>query len=859
MTACLPAALMFLSLSAVPASCSGQQDDPRAKTANGGDPVLRDGIIISSVEFTGLRRISSDSVRAHIATRVGQPLDRLQIQQDVRALDRLGWFDSIAARVRPVADSAGTDGFDFREDSSSDRASAGARLIFVLQERPFLAGVEFRGSRLLSRERIDAILAERRIALKLAAPASRADLWRAARAIEAELAALGHPRAQVRVRLAVTSIAAVRASFQIQDGAHVRAGRVTFTGNREFSDENLRRQMKRVAPQALFVALRGKDVYTPQRLAEDLDHLTDYYRNHGYADARVGTPAVETRQDSALRWLPWPHRYAELRWHVSVPVREGNLFRWATVQVQSEAAIAKPRQRLESLPAVRALRPGEPYSQQGLEYAREALGHVRVAQSSKEGALPAEVGVTPQFDPVAGTASVTFHLRQPQPYIVRCIEFSGQRRLSDQYYRRRVLLKEGQPFDPSRLETGLAQLARTGYVKPAKKEDVHVQFDERRRVVDIAIHVEEIGRQKISLVGGRGGVGNTLGIVYNLFDLLGGEELITAHLEGGPESWQVLLSIAKEGLFGTRASLGFSVFQNIVRPNLPTALGGKLFASRRSGLVLGWTYPVTQTDGLGVNYERSHSSTQYNIVLPPTISGLPDNALRASTTTRSLGVTWARDAGSERFDAGASVSGGWLGGNENLLRSSVEYARLQADPWSERRNAWALRSYVAGVGGFRGDLPFHSRYFAADELVRGFREGELSPYAAVKSIGINDAGNLRAQPTGSTLTGAVNAEYRVPLLAGTEAAAFFDAGSGWLLPNWLGPSRPELLAGTNGVLRSSTGVEMRWMVPGLHQTARVHFALNPLRLKRSILLADHSIFRPPDRSSAWGWAIGSLF
>lgn len=218
----------------------------------------------------------------------------------------------------------------------------------------------------------------------------------------------------------------------------------------------------------------------------------------------------------------------------------------------------------------------------------------------------------------------------------------------------------------------------------------------------------------------------------------------------------------------------------------------------------------------------------------------------------------SHDTGRDRLDAATSVSGGWLGGNENLLRSSVEYSRLQADPLSSLRNSWAFRGYLAGVSSTRGDLPLHARYFPGDTLVRGFRAGELAPYALVLSSGSAGAPAFRAGSPGANLVGAVNTEYRIPIVPRTEAAAFFDAGSGWLLPNWLGPNRPALLGATNGVLRASTGIELRWQVPGVGQTLRIHYALNLLRLRRSILLPDGSLFRPPDRHSALGWALGSL-
>src|SRR5207302_718299 len=83
-------------------------------------------------------------------------------------------------------------------------------------------------------------------------------------------------------------------------------------------------------------------------------------------------------------------------------------------------------------------------------------------------------------------------------------------------------------------------------------------FGASRHTADISIRLEEIGQQRVTFDGGRAQFGSTFGLAYTVFDLLDHEELLTAKLEGGPESLQLLLGIAKEGIFGTRGSLAFS-------------------------------------------------------------------------------------------------------------------------------------------------------------------------------------------------------------------------------------------------------------------------------------------------------------
>jgi outer membrane protein assembly factor BamA len=463
------------------------------------------------------------------------------------------------------------------------------------------------------------------------------------------------------------------------------------------------------------------------------------------------------------------------------------------------------------------------------------------------------------FNPENHTASVAFDLGDSPPYVVQRIEFLGLHKFSDRYVRRRILLREGRPVDERALQAGLFRLARTGYFKPIHKEDIHVQLDEATHTANVSIRLEEIGQQRASLVGDTGQFGSMLGIAYTVFDLLNREELLSAQLEGGPETLQVLLSMAKEGVFGTRASLAFSIFNNVIRPRFARSAQGPFFSSRSAGISVPWTYPLTNTDSLAVNYTLSRTTTEYPPASPSTVPGVTLGDVRSRVSSHSLGVGWAHDTGSERILFANSASGGWLGGGENMLRSSAEYSRISRDPFFASAGAWAFRTTFSGVGSYRGDMPSYARLFSSDELVRGLRPGELGPSAVTARTAASGATTYSASSAGANLVTAANAEYRFPLAGGTEAAAFLDLGSGLLLPNWLGPSKPLLLGVTNGALHGSAGFELRWTVPGVQIPVRAYYAANVLRMNRFISLSENSIFHAHNRFSAFGWGLGPLF
>jgi len=90
-------------------------------------------------------------------------------------------------------------------------------------------------------------------------------------------------------------------------------------------------------------------------------------------------------------------------------------------------------------------------------------------------------------------------------------------------------------------------------------------------------------------------------------------------------------------------------------------------------------------------------------------------------------------------------------------------------------------------------------------------------------------------------------------------ATFFDAGSGFLLPNWLGQTRPTLINSTNDLVHGTTGLELRWTLPVVGTPLRINYSFNLLRLNRAVLMPDGSVFRLHDHLGALGWGLGPLF
>jgi outer membrane protein insertion porin family len=804
---------------------------------------------ISEISFTGLRRISPAALEAQISSRAGTPLDTRQIEADVRKLARLGWFETI--RVETLASTTSP----LPPTDERERIC----IIFHLEELPFLSDVKYSGSRLLSQKQIEKLLDEKKLAPGLGKPANPAALQRIAFSIQSALNELGHPDAVVQIERRAAPNATVSVRFDIDEGPSLRVRQASFEGDPEFSARLLQRQMHSIARWPPFASFRREDVFTREAFEADRQRILTYYQNHGYPEARVGNPQVLRINESRRRLFPRPHVAVQAALALSIPVESGPFYQLRSITI-SQALQQTAEERHGKWLIHPALEHDKPYSAQVTESLRRGWLAQLQPKDCKSDSLPyLSVAARQTFDAEKHAVHVELDLGDSPPYIVRRIEFQGLHKFSDRYVRHRIPLREGRPVDDRALQAGLARLARTGYFKPIRREDIHVQMEEQTHTATISIRVEEIGQQRASLNGGHGQFGSTLGIAYTVFDLLNREELLSTQLEGGPESLDVLFSLAKESVFGTRASLAFSVFNNLIRPRFAKSAQGPFFTSHSEGINIPWTYALSNTDSLGVDYTLSRAVTDYRVTFQPLPTGVTSRDLKIKISSRSLGAAWAHDAGNQRAVFSDSISGGLLGGGENMIRSSAEYGRILHDPIFAQSHAWAFRMKFSGADAYRGEMPFYSRFFPGDELVRGLRPGDLGPDALTFRTTSSGATTTSAAPAGANLTSGVSAEYRIPLGGGTEAAGFFDLGSGWLLPNWLGPTRPLVLGATNGVLHSSTGIELHWTIPGVQVPIRAYYAVNVLRLNHSIRLSDKAFFFARNRFSAFGWGLGSLF
>ena len=150
--------------------------------------------------------------------------------------------------------------------------------------------------------------------------------------------------------------------FEISEGDTVEVERVSFVGNRAYSDRRLRRVLE--TKQATFLrALINRDTLIEDRIQFDRQVLTDFYRSRGYVDFRVNSVNAEVTKERDAAFLV-------------VDVTEGQKFEFGDITVTSEFADADPDVYRSQLRVKR----GVTYSPLVIENAIQTLEQLAVRQ-----------------------------------------------------------------------------------------------------------------------------------------------------------------------------------------------------------------------------------------------------------------------------------------------------------------------------------------------------------------------------------------------------------------------------------------------------------------------------------------------
>ena len=653
---------------------------------------------------------------------------------------------------------------------SVDIVPSSGGLVITVVERPTINRINVEGNRRLDDETLIAVInsAPRRVYSPTTA--------------ESDAAAIADAYAQASRLAATVTPKIIRRSdnrvdlvFEVTEGRVVENERVSFVGNRAFSDRRLRRVVETKQAGFLRSIIRA-DTFIGDRIPFDRQVLTDFYRARGYVDFEVLDVTTEFSRERDASF-------------VTFNVREGQSFDVGEISVSSEFENLDIEEYRRAL----RLRQGETWSPTKIERQISRLEQLALQQGFDF--LRVDPRVT--RDDRNLELDVEFALvRGPRIFVER-IDIEGNTTTLDRVVRRQFDTVEGDPFNPREIRNAAERIRALGYFSNA---DVNTREGSSSDQVVVDVDVEEQPTGSLSFGGTfSNDTGFALNVGFSERNFLGRGQSLSLDIQSGSENQRSRLSFREPGFLGR--DLTFGLDASYVTTDYDTGA----YQTRVSSLSPLLAFPVGENSRLSINYEIAKEDI-FDVVndASPILKREAGDEWRSSigydyTLDLLRGGLNPRQGVRLRF--GQEFAG--LGGDVEYLRTTATMT-AQRDILNEEVTIRAIldAGVISAIGG--GTTRVTDRFFLSGNDLRGFSSRGLGP--RVVDAGISDVlgGNKFA-------VARFEADFPLglPEEYGIAGGVFFDVGSLWGLDDTAGVSTVD----DGFELRSSVGVSVFWTTP----------------------------------------------
>jgi outer membrane protein insertion porin family len=759
-------------------------------------------VVVERVDVVGNQYLKRETLLFYVSTKPGEPYDERRLRDDFRRLWDTGFLNDLLLDVR-------------------DSPRGGKLVTFQLQERRRIQIIDYRGSKALTKTNIEDELKKKELALRIDTFYDPARARKVEDVIRGMLAEKGKPFAKVKHDAKNVGGSGLQISFVVDDGPSSKVKSIEFEGNQIYSDAKLRGAMKKIKQAGFFNLswLGGKTKYTEESWAEDQEKVRGLYLDNGYVTATVGQPTIEYTDGKSGFPKKKPVKWMKL----TVPVTEGDQYRVGKVEFKGLTVFKE-----EGIRPMFKLQTGEIYRDSRLKKAYEKLRDFYGAQGYFQ-----FTGFTERHpDPQKKVVDIVLNMEEDKRYYVGRIRFSGNDTTRDKVIRREVYLNESDVFNTELLKLSIKRINQLGYFKAMEGAPNLAPSPLGDDKLDITMKVEEQNRNQFTFGGGVSGLeGTFINASFSTANFLGLGETFQVSAQTGKRTKNYQIAVTEPYFLDRPITAGFDVYKR--RLEYQTYADQKIlgYVDERLGASLVTGFPVRRFARTFLNYtyeiinigtgtEAQPYDPYTQLIANPTQSSLYYGDLgksRESRITPSLVWNTVDNPWTPRKGMKHSLSfvyaGGLIGGTQNYFRPDVE-AVLYIPHL--KRTSLGMRAQAAWIFPFaetrlinpvsgRSFLPFYQRFFMGGEnQIRGYN---------IRTVGPRDQNGFALGGNKMLL---FNAEYYVDIFGPLRGLLFFDAGQAYLEGQNFDLTQ----------LRSSTGAELRFIMPVLNVPFRLIYAWN---------------------------------
>jgi len=715
-----------------------------------GSEVAAQNYQFNTVRIEGNQRIGDSSILRRAGIRRGQRVSGGQLNDAYQSLQNSGLFESVAIEPR------------------------GGTLVITVVELPTINRVRFEGNRRIKDETLSALVesTERRVFNPSQAERDAASISEAY-SNEGRIAARVQPRVIKRDQNRVDLV------FEIFEGDNVEIERLSFVGNRKYSDRRLRRVLG-TKQAGLFRRLIKRDTFVADRVDLDKQMLRDFYLSRGYVDMR--TTAVNSELTKERDGF-----------FVSYNIQEGQQFKFGTINLVSEmnGVDAATYRRIVKV------RPGVVYSPVLVEADIARLER----QAIKDGIDFMRVEPRITRNDRDQTLDITYVISRGERIFVERIDIEGNTTTLDRVIRRQFDSVEGDPFNPREIRESAERIRALDYFETAQVNARQGSSPEQV-VVDVDVVEQPTGSLNF---GGSFSNNDGIGVAISFAEtnFLGRGQQLSLSVSTASEATRYGLNFVEPNLLGRDVAFGLRL------DYAETSSSFTNFDTNRLIFQPSLTFPLSENGRLSLRYtaEQNEIVRQDDPVNGPVIDG---DIAAGDLLSSSIGYEYTYDTrrggldptSGVLFQFGQDFAG--LGGDNKFVKTT---AKLVGEKKIFNEDVTLRATLEGGALAWKsGTNRVVDRFLLTPSIMRGFEPGGIGP---------RDLTGGADDPLGGNLYVVARFEAEFPLGLpeeyGISGGVFYDVGNLWDLSDVnVGGAT---IAGESGSFRHVIGVSLFWETP----------------------------------------------
>jgi outer membrane protein insertion porin family len=769
-------------------------------------PVAADDFVVHDIHIEGLQRISDGTVFNYLPVNIGDHMNPGREREALRALYATGFFRDV----------------ELRRD--------GDTLIVAVLERASLESIDIKGNKDIKTEDLQKSL--RNVGLAAGKTFDRSTLDEVTQYLTDQYYSRGKYAVQIDTKVEDLPDNRVRVNINIKEGSRAKIRQINIVGNTRFKEKEILETLQLTTPN-LTSWYKESDRYSRESLQGDLEKITAWYQDRGYANFRIDSAQVAVAPDKSDIFI-------------TVNISEGLVYRLGEIKVAGNTIV--PEAEIHNLLFVHS---GQIYSQKNISATQEAIKN----RLGAEGFYFAKVEPVPSTDEQKKIVDLTLFVDPGSRVYVRHINFTGTTRSNDETLRRELRQLEGSWLSNVALERSKQRLQRDPFV-----ESVEMSTEPVPGVPDLVDVNFAVKERPSATVGGGIGYSASQGFVLNGnfsdSDFFGGGNYVALNIDAG--KYNKVYSFSQTDPYRTVDNLSRTISLSY-RDSTQFTSETSAFGSKNLALGLTYGYPISEFQGVSAGVSLQHvdlltynSSSAQQAVRWVEQNGNPYRSEAVSTYIQPDGSTtsYSTELLGSRYDS-VELTAGWQYDSRNRslfadrgMRHALSFSVVP--PISNVRymlasyefsgflpiwRRWVLSeaiqiAYGQPLGKTIGMPPYKRFYAGGPDTVRGYTEDTLGP--------VDTNGN----PYGGNLLTVARTELIVPLPEKWQTSArgslFFDMGNVFSTDGttFVGSDleTPVEYKFSYHALKQGTGVAVQWLAPSLGIFRFSYgIALNPTR------------------------------